>query len=125
MKTARGSSRSLGDLTVTKTVLGRFAALMLIALPMPALAEDLIFTLTNASSFAVKSFFTSPANVNTWQEDIFGDNYLPAGNQVDVTIADGSDQCVYDFRFILEDDSEFTEGGVDLCALGEYTLNDK
>lgn len=43
---------------------------------------------------------------------------------MDVTIAGGRDVCTYDMKFILEDDSEYTENGVDLCALGEYTLSD-
>ena len=97
------------------------ALLMLVA---PASAEDLAFMLTNASSYAVKSFFTSPVDVNQWEEDVFGDNYLPAGNQVTITIADGRTVCVYDMKFVLEDDSEFVENAIDLCQTGEYTLSD-
>lgn len=105
-------------------IAGGAAALLVLAFAAPALAEDLEFVLTNSSSYAVKSFFASPADVENWEEDVFGDNYLPAGNYVTVTIADGRTQCTYDMKFILEDDSEFIEKGVDLCALGEYTLSD-
>lgn len=100
-------------------------ALGLLAMPGAALAEDLTFTLTNTSSYAVKAFFTSPSDVDQWEEDVFGDGYLPSGNQVPITIADGREQCVYDLKFVLEDDSEFIEKGLDLCQLGEYTLHDK
>ena len=106
------------------SILGGVAALLLTVLPSAALAEDLVFTLTNNSSFAVKSLFTSPTDVENWEEDVFGEQYLPAGNFVDVTIGDGREQCVYDMKFVLEDDSEFVEQGVDLCELGEYTLSD-
>jgi len=99
------------------------AALAILA-PATVLAEDLTFVLTNNSSYTVKAFFTSPADVQSWEEDIFGDKMLPAGNQVNVTIGDGREQCVYDMKFVLEDDSEFVEQGIDLCELGEYTLND-
>ena len=105
-------------------ILGGVAALLLVALPSAALAEDLTFTLTNNSSYAVKSLFTSPADVDSWEDDVFADKYLPAGNYVEVTIGDGREQCVYDMKFVLEDDSEFIEPAVDLCALGEYTLTD-
>lgn len=105
-------------------ILGGLAALILVAAPVSAFAEDLTFMLTNSSSLAIKSFFTSPVDVDKWEEDVFGDNYLPSGNQVNVTIADGRDVCTYDMKFILEDDSEYTENGVDLCQLGEYTLSD-
>ena len=105
-------------------LLGALAAFGLAATPAAALAEDLTFVLTNSSSYAVKSFFTSPADIDDWEEDVFGENYLPAGNQVNVTIGDGREQCTYDLKFVLEDDSEMVEKGIDLCELGEYTLSD-
>jgi hypothetical protein len=110
--------------TMKISLLGGVAALVLSAVPGAALAEDLVFTLTNSSSYAVKSFYTSPADVESWEEDVFGDNYLPAGNYVSVTIGDGREQCTYDMKFVLEDDSEYIEKGVNLCELGEYTLSD-
>ena len=103
---------------------GGLAALVLVAAPMTVQAEDLAFMLTNNSSYAVKAFFTSPADVENWEHDVFGDKMLPAGSQVNVTIGDGREQCVYDMKFVLEDDSEFVEPGIDLCALDEYTLDD-
>lgn len=106
------------------SILGGAAALLLVALPGAAQAEDLTFTLTNSSSYALKYFYTSPADVENWEEDVFGEQYLPAGNYVSVTIEDGRETCVYDMKFVLEDDSEFVEQGVDLCELGEYTLSD-
>ncbi|MGV3491538.1 MAG: hypothetical protein ACO1OG_09480 [Devosia sp.] len=107
-----------------KSALLGAAALAVAALPGAAIAEDLVFTLTNSSSYAVKSFYTSPTEVESWEEDVFGENYLPAGNYVEITIADGREQCVYDMKFVMEDDSEFFESDIDLCSLGEYTLSD-
>ena len=109
---------------LNKYLLGGLAALCLSAAPASVLAEDLTFVLTNNSSFAVKSFYTSPVDIGQWEEDIFGENVLPSGNQVNVTIGDGRDVCVYDMKFVLEDDSEYTENGIDLCELGDYTLSD-
>lgn len=105
-------------------LLGALVATTFAAMPVAALAEDLTFVLTNGSSYAVKSFFTSPADVDNWEEDVFGADYLPSGNQVNVTVADGREQCTYDLKFVLEDDSEFVATGIDLCELGEYTLSD-
>lgn len=100
------------------------AALALISLPSAAFAEDLVFQLTNESSLVITNFYTSPATTDVWEEDVFGDSVFPAGNTVEVTIADGSDQCVYDMKFVAEDGSELIESGIDLCELGEYTLTD-
>ena len=100
------------------------AALALISLPSAALAQDLVFQLTNESSFNITEFYTSPTTTENWEEDLFGGSVFPPGNTVPVTIADGSDQCVYDMKFIAEDGSELVESGIDLCELGEYTLTD-
>ena len=119
----RGTPASAwGEIMMFKTLGGAAAAMLLLV--VPACAEDLQFVLTNASSYAVKSFFTSPVDVSQWEEDVFGENYLPAGNQVTITIADGRTVCVYDMKFVLEDDSEFIESAIDLCQTGEYTLSD-
>lgn len=112
------------EILLNPRLLGVVVAMGLAAAPVAALAQDLTFVLANHSSYAVKSFFTSPAEVENWEQDVFGDNYLPAGNQVNVTIADGRSHCTYDLKFVLEDDSEFVESGIDLCELGEYTLSD-
>jgi hypothetical protein len=102
------------------------SALAFVALPASALAEDLTFQLTNGSSQPIVDFYTGPASEDTWADDLFGDKVFPPGNTVPVTIADGSDQCVYDMKFVTEDGKEFVESGIDLCALagGEYTLTD-
>ena len=104
-------------------IMGGLAALALLAMPATAQAEDLTFTLTNASSFNIANFYTSPANVDDWQEDVLGEDVMTAGTQADVTIADGSDQCVYDMKFVFDDGSEFVREEIDLCSLGEYTLS--
>ena len=110
---------------ITANILkGGLAALALVATSMPAFAEDLTFVLNNASSFDIAGFYTSPANVEDWQEDVLGEDIMAAGTSANVTIADGSDQCVYDMKFVFEDESEFVREDVDLCSLGEYTLSD-
>ena len=101
-------------------------AIAAVALPLPVLAEDLTFQLTNRSSHTITNFYTSPATVGDWEEDVFGESVFPAGNTVPITIADGSSQCVYDMKFVTDEGQEFVESGIDLCQLagGEYTLTD-
>lgn len=121
---ARGSRDRQRGYEVNTFVAGAVSALLLVAMPVAAHAEDLTFMLTNTSSMAVKAFFTSPVEVEQWEEDVFGDGVLPSGNQVPITIADGRDVCVYDMKFVMENDTEVLEQGIDLCQLGEYTLSD-
>jgi hypothetical protein len=41
-----------------------------------------------------------------------------------VTIGDGSDQCVYDFKFVMDSGAELVEPEIDICELGSYTITD-
>ena len=107
-------------------LIAMIASLALAALPLPALAEDLTFQLTNNSSHTITNFYTSPTATDNWEEDVFGEGVFPAGNTVPVTIADSSDQCVYDMKFVTDAGVEFVESAIDLCKLAgnEYTLTD-
>jgi len=98
----------------------------LAALPSLALAEDLVFTLNNKSSYSITNFYTSPTTTDNWEEDVLGEDTLEPGTSVKVTIADGSDQCNYDMKFVPKGAQEFVVTGIDLCKLdgNEYTLTD-
>ncbi|AXS42555.1 hypothetical protein D1F64_10465 [Breoghania sp. L-A4] len=93
-------------------------------LAAPAAAEDLLLVLQNTSSVTITEFYTSPADVDEWEEDVFADGVLPSGNEVEVTISDGRTQCVYDIRIITDDGDDIEDRGVDLCETGTYTFTD-
>ena len=98
-------------------------AALSLTMAMPAFAEDLTITINNTSSLGLVQFFTSPADVGQWEEDVFGEGVLPPGNTVDVTIADGREQCVYDLKFVMEGGQEIV-GTQDMCAEPTFTLFD-
>ncbi|MBD1884692.1 hypothetical protein [Microcoleus vaginatus] len=56
------------------------------------------FDLTNQTSRNIERFFASPANVNSWEEDILGTEVLRPGQKTKITIQDGRENCMYDFR---------------------------
>lgn len=100
------------------------ALAVLVAFSGTATAEDLEFTLRNASSYDVIEFYASPSDVAEWEEDILGLDILGSGDSVQVTIADGRTQCEYDLRFVFDDGDVVERGAVDLCETGSYTLHD-
>lgn len=100
-----------------------FAAIAALSFALPAAAEDVTITIVNNSSKALAQFFTSPSDVEQWEEDVFGDGVLPSGNQVDVVIADGREQCEYDLKFVMEDGQEIV-GTQDVCNEPTFTLSD-
>ena len=104
---------------------GGLAALALLSGILPAAAQTVEFTLINNSSQSLHYFYTTPSNENSWGEDLLGpDGTLEAGYQGTVTIGDGSDQCLYDFRFETGEGNLLEVPQVDICSLNSYTLTD-
>ena len=99
------------------------AAALVAAFAAPALAEDVQFTLTNASEYNIDEFDASPANDENWGEDILGEDILEGGTAGTVTIADGSTECVYDLKAVDEDGAEHVLEDLDLCKTPEVTFN--
>ena len=97
-------------------------AALTFACAAPAFAEDLQFELINNSGYTIVQFFTSPSNMDDWREDILGAEVVAPGESGTVSVTDGSDQCAYDIRVVLDDGSEIAEA-VDMCAMGSYTIN--
>jgi len=106
----------------------RFAAAAAVVTTMganAALAEDLVFTLKNATNSVINAFHTSPVGVSNWEEDVFGTDALAPGESIEITIQDGRRACRYDMRFeFLGGDLEDLEDTQDLCELGEYTVTE-
>lgn len=117
-----------GNAYMKSKVLGSIALAVSVvsASAMPSRAEDLKFQLTNGTNSVLTRFYSSPAGIDNWEEDVFGENVLNPGETANITIADGRTVCKYDMRFEFDEDSdlETTEDTQDLCALGSYTIHE-
>lgn len=89
-----------------------------------AQALDRRVTIVNNSSYDIVEFYASNKGTNDWQEDIFGDKMLPAGNSVQINIDDGSGYCKFDFLAVFEDGDKVISKNNNVCALGTFTFND-
>lgn len=104
---------------------GGLAALVLLAGAVPAFAQNVEFTLINNSSYALHYIYTTPSESDEWGDNLLGDEgVLESGAQGVVSIGDGSDQCLYDFRFETEEGHTVEAEGVDICTLANYTVSD-
>jgi hypothetical protein len=113
-----------GEVQLNKAIIGAAAAFCLAAVPFSAMAEDHKFDLVNNSARAIANFYTSPADATDWQEDVLGEDTIPPGATDTIAISTDGDQCLYDMRFIMEDNAELIEKGINVCTLGSYTLSD-
>ncbi len=101
----------------------RFFAVAALAITaaMPALADDVSSEITNNSALTVVYFYTSPVSDPSWSDDFLGTEVLAPGDSGTVTIFDGTSNCEYDIKFVLEDEQEVVDQ-VNICELSSYTL---
>jgi hypothetical protein len=99
------------------------AAAALATLAIPAAAQNVEFMLYNNSSQTIHYFYASPSNSDDWSYDLLGDTgIIEAGAPASVLIGDGSDQCLYDFRFETAEGGLLEAWAVDICSLESYTI---
>lgn len=90
----------------------------------PALAENLSFTLANETGNMIVQFYATPADGGT-RSELLKKRGLYGGQSRMLTIADGTDACVYKIRAVFEDDSFYdVRDQVDFCEADSYTLAD-
>ena len=102
-------------LTAAAAVVSLFAA--------PVFAEDIVFTLHNATTTDVMEFYASPTSADDWEDDILGADILGAGESARVTIQ-GDRGCDYDLRAVFADETEVTDS-LNLCETSDYTIVDE
>ncbi|HEU0167029.1 MAG TPA: hypothetical protein VFS62_04570 [Chloroflexota bacterium] len=88
-----------------------------------ALAAPQDFDVVNATSGNIQNLFVSPSVVDSWQNDVLGNQVMPSGSSAHVTFT-GADPstCVYDVK-IVDDQGNFgVVAGIDLCATSAVTF---
>lgn len=87
-------------------------------------AYDRRVVIVNDTSTAINEFYASSVGVNSWQEDILGNETLAAGDSVRVNVDDGTGYCKYDFRAVFEDGTETVRKRVNVCEVGTFTFHE-
>lgn len=90
------------------------------------MAQNVEFKLTNDSSYTLTYFYASPSIDDSWGEDLLAEvGVLEPGYEGTVFIGDGSEECLYDFRFETAEGPELEVAAIDICELESYTLTDQ
>ncbi len=92
----------------------------------PAAGEEgvaeVAFKLENATPYVLTHLYISPAESNSWNRDILGDQTAPSGATIDVSIDDGVESCMYDFRAQFSNGQHMDVRGVNVCEFEGKTL---
>jgi hypothetical protein len=102
------------------------ALLVLGGSPQRALADPRDFTLVNGSQITLREVYVSASDVQSWREDVLGDDVLAPGQRLNITFSstDGeADKCLYDIRVVGVDGAEGTMTGVNLCTTTTVTFS--
>jgi hypothetical protein len=101
------------------------AAALVIAGTSLAGANTFALTIVNSTGSTVERFYASPVGVTDWEEDLFGDQVLPAGDEITVRFADERDVCEYDLLFEFRgNDLEDLTDTQNLCEVGIYEITE-
>ena len=107
----------------------QFASLALAAAaifaPLAAHADNLAFKLENNTSRMIVKFYATPVDGNGKRVELLNKKGLWAGKSRRLTIADGTDACVYTTRAVFEDDSFYdVTNKVDFCESDVYSIEE-
>jgi hypothetical protein len=87
-------------------------------------ALDRRVRINNQSSYDIYEFYASNTGTSSWEEDILGNDILPAGSSVMINIDDGSGYCKYDFLAVFEDGDEVVSSDNNVCELAQFNFTD-
>jgi len=99
------------------------ALLMAALLPNGAMALDRKVLIVNNTGYDIVAFYGSNKGSDSWEEDILGNNILPAGSSVNVNFDDGTGYCKFDFRAEFEDGDVLVKKNINICEIGRFTYN--
>ncbi|MEA5466255.1 hypothetical protein [Leptothoe sp. PORK10 BA2] len=86
--------------------------------------SEYTFTLTNYTSVDMLEFYASPQTATDWEDNILGDNTIPAnGGSTTVTLTGGRG-CLYDFLAVFADSDKLEKYGINMCELETHTYYD-
>lgn len=98
------------------------------AIPHTAAAADddlnRVIVLENLSSQAIHYFYASPVTSKDWEEDLLGERTVPAGESLQADIDNGTNECVYDLKVVLEDGKEHIQREVDVCVVSKWVVGE-
>ena len=109
--------------TIASPLLGfLLLATLAVATTGAVLADPRDFTLVNGTDGIITHAYVSPADTNSWEEDVLGTDVLGPGDSVDIYFTDAGTGCVYDIKVLVADGREGYLWGVNLCDTSTVTF---
>jgi hypothetical protein len=78
----------------------------------------------NISSHTVRELYASPQTAKTWEEDLLGQRTLTAGQKISANIDNGTNECYYDLKVVLDNGKAMEQRKINVCALSKWVIGD-
>lgn len=75
----------------------------------------------NNTNVPIHSFYASNVSRQSWEEDILGNDVIPAGGSMMINIDDGSGACLFDFKAVFDDGDVLVRNRINVCRISSYT----
>ncbi|WP_404473518.1 hypothetical protein LG301_03600 [Vreelandella venusta] len=92
-----------------------FAALLMVCSSSLVMAADYYVDITNRTGYTLYYMYVSPADSQSWEEDVLGNDVLVDGDTQRVTIT-GYSSPIFDIRVVDEDNDSYTFWEVDVST---------
>lgn len=91
------------------------AALLMLCSSSLVMAADYYVDVTNRTGYTLYYMYVSPADSQSWEEDVLGNDVLVDGETQRVTIS-GDNSPIFDIRVVDEDSDSYTFWKVDVST---------
>jgi hypothetical protein len=99
------------------------AAVALLGLASPALADVQDFTIHNNTGHPIYHVYVSEADNDKWENDVLGEAVLEDGDEHAINFTGyGADVCKFDIRVDFENDAQRVASDIDLCAMTDIKV---
>jgi hypothetical protein len=93
------------------------AVMAIVSVTAPAFAGIQDFTVRNNGKFSVYYIYVSPTTSDQWEDDVLGNQTLPANSQITVEMSGYGNQCMFDIKVVDERNNAREYYDVDLCNI--------
>ena len=88
----------------------------------PATAFDRRIELANGMRMAIVEVYAAPAGTERWGQDLLGDDVLPPGGTVLLSLPEGN-SCWRDLRSVFDDGTSLTRRSINICQMPRYAIS--
>ena len=78
----------------------------------------------NIGTHTVRELYASPTTATTWEEDLLGQRSLAGGQKITANIDNGTNECYYDLKVVLDNGKAMEQRKINICAISKWVIGD-